>query len=154
MVSSIGNRYGSYQPRQSCGPGRGREAQAPRSTATVRTRTEKESSSLKLTLRTDEGDTVEISLEAQNTRTSERGYARSGGASLSTRSDSQSSSLTGSVKVNGDLSDQEMADIQKLLSSLASGEAPEDNSSNSIDAYSYNYQKSREVTRTRVELLA
>jgi len=153
------SRYGgSYAPGQARGTSpssnRSREAQAPTSTATVRTRTEKDSSSLKLTLRTNEGDTVEISLDAQNTRTIERGRVQTQGASASLNSDTRPSTFNASVKVNGDLSDKEMADIQSLLSALASGKAPEDTASNSIGTYNFSLQQSREVTRAKVQIFA
>ncbi len=86
-------------------------------------RTAKDSSALKLTLRTAEGDTVEISLQAQSLRRSERGYARGPEGRISQRSDAKSNSVTASVNVTGDLSEAEMQDIQGLLQSLSSGEA-------------------------------
>lgn len=84
-------------------------------------RTAKESSALKLTLRTAEGDTVEISLEARSLRQSERSSARGPGGRISQKTNTQSNSLTASVNVTGELSDAELEDIQGLLQSLAGG---------------------------------
>lgn len=51
--------------------------------ARTQTRTSKDSSALKLTLKTAEGDTVEISLEAQSLRQSERASASGPGGRIS-----------------------------------------------------------------------
>lgn len=127
---------------------------APRSVARAETRTAKESSALKLTLKTAEGDTVEISLEARSFRQSERASARGPGGRISQRSNTQSESLTASVNVTGDLSDAELEDIQGLLQSLAGGGAPQAGADelDTISAYQYSYQHTREVSRSQVQV--
>lgn len=111
-------------------------------------RTETRSSSLKLQLRTAEGDTVEISLTARNQRQTER--AR--GQGVSYRSDARSQDLTASVNITGDLNESELADIRELLSSLSSGNQPTD--LDTISAYQYTHQRTREVSRATVQLYA
>jgi hypothetical protein len=124
--------------------------------ARAQTRTTKDSSALKLTLKTAEGDTVEISLEASSLRQSERASARGPGGRASYKSDSRSDSFTASVNVEGDLSDAELEDIQGLLRQLAGGEATQDGTEDldTISAYQYSYQRTREVSRSQVEIFA
>jgi hypothetical protein len=135
-----------YSAPQSC--------ESCRPVARAQTRTTKDSSALKLTLKTAEGDTVEISLEAQSLRQSERSSARGPGGRISQKSNTQSDSFTASVNVKGDLSDAELEDIQGLLQSLASGDTPQAGADelDTISAYQYSYQHTREVSRSQVEI--
>ena len=129
-------------------------ASGPRAVAKAATRTVKESSALKLTLKTEEGDTVEISLEAQSLHQSERGSARGRGGRISQKRDSQSNSLTASVKVDGNLSNAEMEDIKGLLQPLAGGGAPQagEGDLDTVSAYQYSYQRTHEVMQSEVEV--
>ena len=120
--------------------------------AQVRTRTD--SSALKLTVRTDEGDTVEISLAARAETTSGKASWRGAQGSAKVAEQSSSSSLTAEVKVDGNLSGQEVADIQHLLESLGSGGQAESPADNSLAAYDYSYTRTREVTKTQVAVYA
>jgi hypothetical protein len=129
---------------QVCGAG------DPSPVARASVRTVKDSSVLKLTVRTAEGDTVEISLQAQSLLRHERGYARGPEGRISQKSDSQSNRLTGSVNVTGDLSESELKDIQKLMGDLA-GETPP-GEPGTISDYQYSYQRTREVTQSTVQL--
>jgi hypothetical protein len=124
--------------------------------AKAETRIAKESSALKLTLRTAEGDTVEISLEAQSLRQSERGSARGADGRVSQKSGTLSNSFSAQVNVTGDLNDAEMEDIQELLQSLAGGGAPQagEGDLDTIWAYQYSYQHTRQVSRSQVQLFA
>ncbi len=117
-------------------------------------RSVRDSSSLKLTLKTAEGDTVEISLEAQQLRQSERSSARGLGGRISQRHDARSSSLTASVNVQGDLSDAELEDIRGLLQSLAGSGAPQagEGDLDTIAEYQYSYQRTRDMRQARVEI--
>jgi hypothetical protein len=109
--------------------------------AQVRTRTD--TSALKLKVRTDEGDVVEISLEARAQTSSGRAGEQS-----------SSSSFSAQIKVDGNLSDQEVADIQHLLESLGSGGQAESPADNSLAAYDYSYTRTREVTRSTFAVAA
>ena len=120
--------------------------------AEVRTRTD--SSALKLTVRTDEGDTVEISLAARTESTSGKASWRGTQGSAKVAEQSSSSSLTAEVKVDGNLSDKEVADIQHLLESLGSGGQAESPADNSLAAYDYSYTQTREVTQSSISIAA
>jgi hypothetical protein len=113
-----------------------------------------DSSALKLTVRTDEGDTVEISLAARTESTSEKASWRGPQGTAKVSEKSSSSSLSAQIKVDGDLSDQEVADIQHLLESLGSGGQAESSADNSLAAYDYSYTRTREVTKTQVAVYA
>ncbi|MEI9811145.1 MAG: hypothetical protein WDO18_00065 [Acidobacteriota bacterium] len=130
-----------------------RPAAAQQPTGSARVRSQTDSSSLKLTLRTDEGDTVEISIEALRQRTTGRANA-SGPNGGTARTKSASDSLTASVSVKGDLSDQEIEDIQKLLRALSSGQAPQDVADSSLDSYDFRYQRSSQVARAQIQAYA
>lgn len=97
---------------------------------------------------------MEISLDAQNLRRIERGSARGREGRVSQTSDTQSNSLTASVNVTGDLSDAELQDIQALLQSLSGGETPQAGQGelDTISAYQYSYQHTREVSQSTVQL--
>lgn len=140
--------FSAPQTCESCRPA------GPRSVARAETRTAKESSALKLTLKTAEGDTVEISLEASSLRQSERPSAHGPGGRISQKSNTKSDSLTASVNVTGDLSDAELEDIQGLLQSLAGGGTPQagEGDLDTISGYQYSYQHTREVSRSQVEI--
>jgi hypothetical protein len=120
-------------------------------------RTARESSSLKLSLKTAEGDTVEISLSAQSLSRQERGSARGPSGKITTSSAQSESSLQASVNVTGDLNEAEVEDIRKLLQAIASGKAPEQTQAeepSTLAEYQYDYTRSREVTESRVALYA
>ena len=128
------------------------QGDGPRSVARASTRTVKDSSSLKLTLQTAEGDTVEISLDAQSLRQNERASARGPEGRISQKSSTKSDSLTASVNVTGGLSEAELADIKGLLQSLAGGENPQPGQGDldTISGYQYSYQHTREVSQSKV----
>jgi hypothetical protein len=125
-----------------------------RPTARSAMRSVKDSSSLKLTLKTAEGDTVEISLNAQSLRQRERSSARGTDGQISYKSDSRSNSLTAAVNVTGNLNDSEIEDIKSLLQSLASGDSPQAGVGDldTISGYQYSYQRTREVRNAQVEM--
>ena len=126
---------------------------SPRPIAMARTRTVTETSSLKLSVQTAEGDTVQLSIEAQSSRQSEKAWARTPEGRASERTQSRSKILNASISVTGDLNEQELADIQKLLGSLASGK-PDDTPGESIGAYSYSWTQFRELSKSKVTLYA
>ena len=125
-----------------------------RSVARSSVRSVQDSSSLKLTLKTAEGDTVEISLDAQSLRQRERSSAQGPGGRISYKSDLQSNSLMASVNVTGDLNDSEIEDIKGLLQSLADGRAAQAGQGDldTISAYQYSYQRTREVRQSKVDV--
>jgi hypothetical protein len=127
--------------------------EASRPVARASARTAQESSSLRLKLRTAEGDTVEISLEAQSSRRRERSSARGTEGRISEKLDVRGNRFTASVSVTGDLSDEEMQDIQSLLKSLAGGK-PQAGAGelDTISAYRYSFQKTREASESKVKL--
>jgi len=128
--------------------------EASRPVARASVRTAQESSSLRLKVRTAEGDTVEISLEAQSSRRKERSSARGAEGRVSEKLDARENRFSASVNITGDLSDEEMKDIQNLLRSLAGGGAPPagEGELDTISAYQYSFQKTREVSESKVKL--
>jgi hypothetical protein len=154
-MSSVGASKMKISSCESCrAPERAPKSRAPVAGASIQSK--KESSSLKLSLKTAEGDTVEISLQAQSVRQRERAYARGREGSVQQQSQSQTDRFSASVNVTGDLSEAELEDIRSLLSSLASGETPVagEDELDTVSAYSYSYQRTREVSNTRVALYA
>jgi hypothetical protein len=139
-------------------PERSQPGDTPRASAATEaratTRVTKESSSLKLTLRTTEGDTVEISLDALNSNQTSRAFASGPEGRIQQKTEARSSSLSASVSVTGDLSNAELVDIKELLQSLSSGGAPQAGVGelDTVSAYQYSYQHAREVSQARVEL--
>ena len=94
-----------------------------RPTARVRSREESAQSSLTLKVRTAEGDTVELSLDATSVRQHQSGFARSANGQASYSGTSRADSVNFKATINGDLNDQEMGDIVSLLHSLGTGDA-------------------------------
>ena len=146
-------------PQQYAGSGRAQGARAQRGdssspVARATTRSVKDSSSLKITLQTAEGDTVEISLDAQSLTQRERASARGPDGHISQKTDTQSDNFSASVNVTGNLSDTELKDIQGLLQKLSGGgDAPATKSDlGTISAYQYSFQRTREVSQSKVEL--
>ena len=109
---------------------------------------------MKLTVRTDEGDVVEISLQARSQQTSGKATWRGAEGSARVAEKSSSSEFSAQVKVDGDLSDQEVEDIQHLLEALGSGGTAEDVADNSLAAYNCSYTRTREVTRSTLSVAA
>lgn len=132
--------------------GRRNDGARPVGRAEVRTRTD--TSTLTLRVRTDDGDTVEISLAAQSQQTSGRASWRGAGGAAGATEQTSSSSLSAQVKVDGNLSDQEVADIQHLLESLSSGGQADNLADNSLAAYDYSQSRTHEVTRESVAVFA
>jgi hypothetical protein len=127
-----------------------------KASARATTKIEKDTSSLKLKLRTAEGDSVEISIDARQIRQTERGYARGTEGRVAQRNRTESNSVTARVNVTGDLSEDELGDIQDLLASLSSGESPQagEGDLDSISAYQFGYSRTHEVGRSTVGLFA
>lgn len=121
--------------------------------ARVRSRAESTESSLTLKVRTSEGDTVELSFDAISLRQLESGTARSGTDKASYARASQSDSFNFDVKINGDLNDQEVADITSLIQSLASGGSSASPLS-SLAAYAGAFTQTSSVTNTKLRLYA
>lgn len=120
----------------------------------TRTRSVADSSSLSLTVTTAEGDTVQLSVEAQSLSQSERSVSRNQDGVTRSTSQSQQQNLSASVSVKGDLNDQEIADIQKLLSSIGSGQGPDPSSTGSLSSYDYTLTRSHQVSTSNVAVYA
>jgi len=140
--------------RVGCNSGQVHDTRKNSSTVNASAKTTRDTSAFKLKLRTAEGDTVEISLDAQNQSSTERASASAADGKISQQSNSQSDSLTVAVKVTGNLSDGELSDIQGLLKSLAGGDTPQAGQGelDTISAYQYSYQQTHEVSRAKLQL--
>lgn len=121
--------------------------------ARVRTHAESTNSTLTLKVRTAEGDTVELSYDAASLKQHETGKAQSSQGKVAYTSDSQSDSFNFNVKIDGNLNDQELADIGKLIQSLKSGNSAAPSVS-SLAAYSGAYKQTKSVTDNTVRLFA
>ena len=96
--------------------------QPVRPVARIRSQTQSTQSSLKLKVRTAEGDTVELSLDANHVQQVDRGYARTAHSAAKTNQSTQSDSLDFNVSIKGNLNDQELSDIKSLIQSLTTGQ--------------------------------
>ena len=148
---------GSLQARSCGGPqqsGRAQPGNGSRPVARATANTTKDTSSLKLTLKTAERDTVEISLDAQSLSQSEQASARGPDGRISQKKDSSSNRLSASVNVTGNLSDAELKDIQGLLQKLSGGGDPPTSQADlgTISGYQYSYQRAHEVSQSKVTL--
>lgn len=120
--------------------------QRPDAVERTRSKSISESSTLSLTVTTAEGDTVELSIEAQSLRQSEKTYTREESGVTRTRSKSKEESVSASVSVEGDLSDEELADIQELLTAIGTGGQVDFSEVESLSSYDYSLARSREVS--------
>ena len=98
-------------------------SQSYRPAARGRSREESTQSSLSLKVRTAEGDTVELSLDATSVRMRDSGSVLTGHGRAAYSRASQSDSVTFKATIKGDLNDQEMADIVSLIHSLGTSES-------------------------------
>jgi hypothetical protein len=113
--------------------------------ARIRSHAESSSSSLALSVRTAEGDTVELSFDATASKQRESGRVRSPQGQASYSRASQSDSFNCTAKVSGDLNAQELADIGSLVQSLQSGKPPT-SSLSSLDACFGSFKQTTSVT--------
>lgn len=122
---------------------------AAKASSTTRTN----QSSLQFQVRTAEGDTITLSIQAQQlsnvSRASYRAHGPGGGAAKVYES-SQSNTLNASVTVQGSLSDEELQDVAKVLAALSQGKAVADAST--VAAASYSYTNQFTVDRVRVSV--
>lgn len=112
--------------------------------------TNKESFSLELTVRTTEGDTVKISVAALQQSEQTRLTTRDGRSKLSAESSSSLSGFAATIEVEGDLNEQEVADIQKLLATVQSKGASAPQSMKTLESFALAYQYQVERSQTRV----
>ena len=133
---------------------RGQSVQRSQPISQTRTKSVADSSSLSLTVTTAEGDTVQLSVEAQSLSQSQRSESRNQDGVTRSTSQSQQQNLSASVSVNGDLNDQELADIQKLLNSIGSGQGPDLSSTGSLSSYDYTLTRSHQVNVSSVAVYA
>jgi hypothetical protein len=124
-----------------------------KSIARVRTHAESTQTSLTLNVRTADGDTVELSFDTTSLKQLESGMARSSQGKASYSHASQSDSFNFNAKINGDLNDQELADIGSLIQSLQSGESST-SSLSSLDAYSGSFKQTTSTTNESLRLYA
>ena len=141
--------FATASNEQARGPGSGRHQRsrgadgsnrtnsaAPSSVSRSDTRTDSNAASLKLTLQTAEGDTVELSVEAQSVHQSSNALSRDSRGATLQHTESQGDALQASIKVTGNLSDTELSDIKSLLSSLATDGTADPAPSNSTTSSS------------------
>ena len=156
--------FGDGRTTQSTGPNptsgaqrvQGTQDSQPVQHTSIQTRTKSvsDSSTLSLTITTAEGDTVQLSVEAQRVRQSERGVSRTQNGVTRSASQSQQQNLSASVSVKGNLNPQELSDIQKLLDSIASGQGPDLSSTGSLSSYDYSLTQSHQVNVSNVAVYA
>lgn len=152
--------FGDGRTTQSTGPNPTSGAQRVQGTQDsqlvqqTRTKSVSDSSTLSLTITTAEGDTVQLSVEAQRVRQSERGVSRTQNGVTRSASQSQQQNLSASVSVKGNLNPQELSDIQKLLDSIASGQGPDLSSTGSLSSYDYSLTQSHQVNVSNVAVYA
>jgi hypothetical protein len=123
------------------------------SSAQWRSHTESTKSSLTLKVRTAEGDTVELSLNATSLKQLETGSAQTSQGTAQVNQASESDTLDFKVKIKGDLSDKEVSDIASLIQSLETGK-PLDSSLSSLSSFSGSFSQSQSVRDSSVVLYA
>ena len=119
----------------------------------IRSREESAQASLTLNVRTAEGDTVELSLDATSVRQRTSGSVRTSNGKASYADASQAASVNFKATIKGDLNDQEMADIVSLIHSLGSGESSVTPLS-SLAAYSGAFSRTFTAGNSMVRLYA
>jgi hypothetical protein len=129
--------------------GRGR-AIRPQERLRARSETQRESYSLDLTVRTAEGDTVKISVAALQQSEHTRLSYRDGRARLEAGSSATLSGFAATIEVEGDLNEQEIADIKKILATAQSQGAGAPQSLKSLESFALAYQHQVERAQTRV----
>jgi hypothetical protein len=138
---SSGPAYSSYVSRQ----------QPVRPIARVRSQSESDSSSLTLKVKTAEGDTVELSIDAQSLTQFQSATARSRDGKVSAASANETDSLNVKLSVKGNLNDQEVSDIKSLLESLSSGQ-PLQSPLSSLSAYQGSYSQTASRSNSTLTL--
>jgi hypothetical protein len=128
-------------------------SQWTRPVARARSREESTQSSLTLKVRTAEGDTVGLSLDATSVRQRQSGSARTANGQASYSSTSHSDSVNFKATIKGDLNDQEMADIVNLIHSLGTGQSSGSPLS-SLSAYSGAFTRTTSTSNSMVRLYA
>ena len=138
-VQSAGSPYASRGP--------------VRPVARIRSHEESNQSALTLKVKTAEGDTVELSIDATSLKQTETGTASTPNGTATASTASESDSLNFKVKVQGNLSDQEVTDITKLIQSLASGQ-PIDSPLTSLSSFQGSYAQTSSVKDSTFALYA
>ena len=128
-------------------------SQWSRPTAKIRSREDSTQSSLTLKVRTAEGDTVELSLDATSVRQRASGSTRTAAGKGTYSSTSQSDSVDFKATIKGDLNDQEMADIVSLIHSLGTG-GSSGSAYSSLAAYSGAFTRTSSTSNSMVRLYA
>jgi hypothetical protein len=128
-------------------------SQPERSVVRARSREESTQSSLTLKVRTAEGDTVELSLDASSVRQGTSGFVQNAAGSASYSSVSQSDSVNFQATIKGDLNDQEMSDVVSLIHSLGNGE-PSTSSLSTLSAYAGALTRTSSAGSSMVRLYA
>ncbi len=148
--SQSGGVQRSQNGRRSQNVQGGQNVQSSQPVTQTRTKSITDSSSLSLTVTTAEGDTIQLSVEAQSLSQSQRGVSRGQDGVTRSASQSQQQNLSASISVTGDLNDKELADIQKLLSSIGSGQSPTLSADGSLSSYGYSLTQSHQVSVSNV----
>lgn len=109
-------------------------------------------SELQFQVKTAEGDTVTLSVNAVQQSTYDKVSYKSADGSLKVAQKAESSTLQANLAVEGDLSEAELADISKALESLSQGKDVED--LGSLESASFQYNSRTIYTQSRLSLVA
>jgi hypothetical protein len=109
-------------------------------------------SELQFQVKTAEGDTVTLSVNAVQQSTYDKVSYKSADGSLKVAQKSESSSLQANLSVEGDLSEAELADISKALASLSQGKNVED--LGTLESASFQFNNRTIHTQGRLSLVA
>ncbi len=117
------------------------------------TREQSDRETLRLRVRTREGDTVDISVDASSLEQLTSGAATATGSTAAAATARESDHLSISLNIKGNLNDQELSDIQSLLQSLATG-TPAASSLSSLESFQGSFSATSSVRETGLALYA
>jgi hypothetical protein len=102
---------------------------------------------------TAEVDTVELSLDASTLKELEQGSAQTQQGSASINSASETDSVKFSLKVTGNLNDQEASDIASLIQTLETGK-PLNSPLSSLSSFDGSFKQTQTVSDSKITLYA
>ena len=108
-------------------------------------------SELQFQVKTAEGDTVTLSVNAVEQSSVDKVSYKSEDGSLKVAQKTQSSSIQANLSVEGDLSEEELADISKALESLSQGKSIED--LGTLESASFQYNNRTIYTQSQLSYL-
>jgi hypothetical protein len=114
----------------------------------VRSQSATTTSALQFQVKTAEGDTVTLSVNAVQQSSVDKVSYRSQDGSVRAAQSAQSNSIQANVSVEGNLSEQELADISKALESLSQGKTLD--SLGTLESASFQFSSRTEYSRNRL----